>query len=185
LLDITRSSPRRCASILNVSGYNPYSYARVNPIKLVDALGMRPVVDKYPTLNSAAIATLGDINPRSRREDIEYGGYIYPNDDGTYSYTVPYRGSPDTTGLGPLRPGKSRSECSSYRTHGAYDPTLDYSRINPNYIDANEGFSPKDEYQEAAAGTPGLVATPKDVYLRYDLPPAGLPPGEGTVSRLR
>jgi hypothetical protein len=109
---------------------------------------------------------------------------VYPTDDGKWSYTEPVPGAHSGTGLGPLPPGKKREECSSYHTHGDYDPSIDYSRWDPNYVDGNEEFSPSDMYKDAQAGTPGYLGTPKGKVKRYDPPPDGQPSGAGKVTTL-
>jgi len=162
-------------------GINVYLYARSNPVGVIDPFGLKPG-DKYKDLNSAASDAIGDINPRSIAEDTEYGGWIYRNPDGSYSYTEPVPGSPDGLSMPPLPPGKKREECSSYHTHGAYDPKYDYSRKNRNWPDANEDFSPTDTYYDAKAGTPGFLGTPKGKKKRYDPPGPGRPSGEGKTS---
>jgi RHS repeat-associated protein len=69
------------------AGPNFYSYVLNNPILYRDPFGWKPG-DPYPTAQDAAVQALLDIIARSNENGWEYGGAIYKNWDGTYSYTV-------------------------------------------------------------------------------------------------
>lgn len=70
---------------------NLYVYTYNNPILYNDPLGLSPG-DPYPDPDSAAIAALNEIMATSRGLDREWGGIIYMNMDGTFSYTTPIQG---------------------------------------------------------------------------------------------
>jgi RHS repeat-associated protein len=67
---------------------NLYNYVLNDPLNRIDRLGLRPYTDQFLTAQQAALRALKDIAEQSREEDVEYGGIIYQNDDGTYSYTA-------------------------------------------------------------------------------------------------
>ena len=69
-----------------------------------------------------AVEALLEANPLSIRDNLEYGGYIYKNPDGTYGYTDPLAGTDQ--GFNPssaahLVPGRAKI-VGDYHTHGDY-----------------------------------------------------------------
>ena len=90
----TRAGRFISADPLGISGgLNAYSYVRNRPVLWTDPSGLRPYVDKYKSIDCAAITALSEIWQRSAAEGIEYAGTIYANADGkTFSYTQAWRG---------------------------------------------------------------------------------------------
>jgi len=88
----------------------------------VSAAFIRLFSATHPTQHDAARTAIDLINPTSVIEGREYGGMVYQNADGSYSYTGPIRG----TRLG-VNPGGPRSVPSGttaiafWHTHGAAD----------------------------------------------------------------
>jgi RHS repeat-associated protein len=83
------------------AGYNFYMFVRNNPVMLTDPLGLRPG-DKYPTRDCAGYDAVADINWLGLIMGWEYGGTVYQNLDGTYSYTPPITaGLPDAVNVAP------------------------------------------------------------------------------------
>lgn len=113
-------------------GLNAYEFCYNNPINYFDPDGQRPYVDKYNTPKEAAGQALQDINPTSIAQNREFGGMVYQNSDGTYSYNAPWRGGSDWV-ICNIRPF-FRKKVADYHTHG-YDP--------PD-SDIGEDFSPED-----------------------------------------
>jgi len=111
---------------------------------------------KFATAEEAAIDAMKNANPKSVKEGREYGGWVYKNDDGTYSYDPPVRGSKD--GLTNM-PSKRSKDVVWYHTHGAADPGYD----NENFSGASgdKGYS-------KANNAVGYVATPSGAMKKYD-----------------
>ena len=137
-----------------VGGINLYGYVKNNPIDWFDPFGLKPG-DPYPTQDTAARDAINDINPTSISEGREYGGWIYQNSDGTYSYTESNSGSRAGTSLGPVPQGVQIT--GDYHTHGANDPGYD-----------NENFSQTDKIGNDQMNTTGYLGTPSGTIKRYD-----------------
>ncbi|MCW5933156.1 MAG: hypothetical protein KIT45_02510 [Fimbriimonadia bacterium] len=69
-----------------------YSYCWNDPVNLVDYFGFKPG-DKYKSADAAAKAALRDIGKELKMMEVEFGGWIYENSDGTFSYTKPVKGT--------------------------------------------------------------------------------------------
>jgi RHS repeat-associated protein len=102
---------------------NLYGYSGNDPLNWIDPYGLAPG-DIYLTIDEAAIDAINDINRESINENIEYGGVIYENPDGTYSYNFPntdwgvnfiYRSTMGNPPPGTILRGL-------YHTHGGPDP---------------------------------------------------------------
>ena len=174
-------------------GINLYVYVGNRPTNWVDPFGLRPG-DKYPTLRCAGWNAIRDINTTSRQRTPafpngrEYGGWMYENSDGTYSYTAPVPGGPsgvDPHNFNPVPPNAVRA--GDYHTHGAYDPNFNLPG-NPQpgqpgynwHNDGNEVFSPDDKAGNEAEGyLPGFLGTPQGTTEEY-IPVLGHP-GSGQV----
>jgi RHS repeat-associated protein len=135
-----------------IYGLNLYTYARNNPIRYTDPWGLKPG-DRYLTQDAAASDAISDINPKSIKEYREYGGQIYKNSDGTYSYTPPRQGTRDSVNPGP----KPNTGTGYYHTHGGPDPGYD-----------NEHFSRADKEYADRNNADGYLGTPSNKQKRYD-----------------
>ncbi|MDD4910182.1 MAG: DUF4329 domain-containing protein [Candidatus Omnitrophica bacterium] len=133
---------------------NLYLYCYNNPLIWIDPWGLKPG-DPYPTEDAAGKDAVNDINPKSISEGREYGGWVYENPNGTYSYTKPYPGSKAGTSLGP-RPSGGRV-VGDYHTHGANDPGYN-----------NENFSLQDIADNRRSGTTGYLGTPSGAVKKYE-----------------
>lgn len=116
----------------------------------------QPCPETFATAEEAAVDAMKNANPKSVAEGREYGGWVYENDDGTYSYDPPVRGSKD--GLSNM-PDKRDKDVAWYHTHGAPDPGYD----NENFSGAtgDKGYS-------KATSSDGYVATPSGAIKKYD-----------------
>ncbi len=103
------------------------------------------------TEREAAFLVLNGINPTSVRENREYGGWVYRNQNGTYGSSSPVRGQAASVTLpSPSSSTPSGSRITaSYHTHAGFDPRFD-----------NENFSPQDLRSDNALGIGGYLATP-------------------------
>ena len=99
----------------------------------------------------AAFIVLNGINPTSVRENREYGGWVYRNQDNTYGSSRPVRGEAASVTLpNPQTSTPSGSRITaSYHTHAGFDPRYD-----------NENFSPQDIRSDNSLGIGGYLATP-------------------------
>ena len=52
--------------------------------------------------HGAAFDVLNRINPKSVAQNLEYGGYVYRNPDGSYSSTKPVKGTPTSVLIPPI-----------------------------------------------------------------------------------
>ncbi|WP_175900753.1 RHS repeat-associated core domain-containing protein [Burkholderia cepacia] len=72
-------------------GLNNYSLAP-NSIHWVDPLGLRCKKGRFATSDGAAKAVLTRANPKSIRDNLEYGGLIYKMPGGGYGFTKALEG---------------------------------------------------------------------------------------------
>ena len=107
--------------------------------------------------NDAARKVLNQINPRSVRENREFGGLIFRNPDGSFSNTNPIRGD-ESSLLIPLTVPEGTQATAFYHTHAAFDPRFD-----------NENFSPTDINSANRTGLDSYLGTPAGAFKFYDL----------------
>jgi RHS repeat-associated protein len=143
-------------NILNPQRLNYYAYALNNPHKWVDFLGLAPG-DPYPSQDKAARDAISDVNPKSIQQRKEYGGMIYKNPDGSYSYTKPNEGTKDSVNPGgPSASPKGTQPTGYYHTHGENDPGYD-----------NENFSTPDKNYAHRYKIDGYLGTPSGALKEY------------------
>jgi hypothetical protein len=110
--------------------------------------------------HAAARSALNTINPTSVAQNLEYGGYVYRNADGSYSTTAPVRGTPISLELPPISvatPAGTRTT-ASYHTHAAFDPRFD-----------NENFSATDISTDVQFGLDGYLGTPMGAFKWHQI----------------
>lgn len=116
---------------------------------------------RFSTQNSAARSKLNAVNPKSVRENAEYGGYVFINSDGSYSATPEVKGDIDSVLLPAPNTvtlyGGERAT-ASYHTHAAFDPRYD-----------NENFSPQDLSSDRALGVDGYLGTPAGQFKYFNV----------------
>lgn len=167
---------------LEAGDVNFYAYVWNNPVNLVDPRGLRPG-DQYPNLRCAGWHAILDINSTSRHRSQawpngrEYGGWMYRNPNGTYSYTAPVAGGAAGVQINQFNPiPAGATAAGDYHTHGAYDPAFNGQGINPGqpgynwHNDGNEVFSPADmatNEAEGPNGLPGFLGTPQGTTEEY------------------
>ena len=115
---------------------------------------------RFSSQNEAGRAVLNEINPTSVSQNLEYGGYVYINADGSYSSLAPIRGQAASVLLpNPATAAPSGSRVTaSYHTHAAFDPRFD-----------NENFSPTDIAGDRAFNIDGYLATPEGRFWLHDV----------------
>jgi RHS repeat-associated protein len=155
-------------------GINFNIYALNNPTNLIDPSGLRPG-DKYGNLRCAGWHAIWDINQTSKKHNREFGGWMYQNPDGTFSYTAPVEGGPagvDPQNFNPIPPDTNIA--GDYHTHGAYDPNLNMPGNPrpgaPGYNwnnDGNEVFSDPDKAGNELEGGTGYLGTPQGTTEEY------------------
>lgn len=148
-------------------GNNWFAYCGNNPVTAYDATGLKPG-DKYKSPEEAARAALEDIYWMSVLFNREYGGWIYRNEDGTYSYTFPVTGTIDrvsTEVLNKTKPKNKKSIVGVYHSHGAYDEA---------YPDS-DNLSPEDRLVGIANSCAVWLITPGGEVVVYT--PAAAVPG--------
>jgi hypothetical protein len=97
-----------------------------------------------------------DANPKSKEKNLEMGGWIRKNPDGTFTPQPSVTGSP--AGLDNM-PAKGADDVAWWHTHGAYDPA--YDSENFSGATGDKGYS-------KANNAPGYVATPSGAIKKYD-----------------
>ena len=114
---------------------------------------------RFDSQDRAALAALADINPTSVRDNLEYGGSIYRNSDGSFSRSAHVRGEFKQIVFNPhaIVPNGTLAT-AYYHTHG---------RANPNYLD--EQFSPQDLQFARFYVIDGYLGTPAGRMFLYDL----------------
>jgi uncharacterized protein RhaS with RHS repeats len=156
--------------------YSTYAYARGNPVRHTDPLGLFPG-DLFPTPGAAAFDVLAYINPLSIIENIEYAGVIRKDPiTGKYYATYPNSGTGTsaTVGCDPLG-----NDVGLYHTHGNYsyqdpDTGLPVPTSDPLLDEYNsDKFSTTDieiinMLDTERLGFTGYLGTPSGQFLMYN-----------------
>nr|WP_307733504.1 DUF4329 domain-containing protein [Duganella violaceicalia] len=138
-------------------GANTYRYVGDNPLALTDPWGLSPGTPYASQVEAARQAT-NDVIVQSILQNQEYGGMIYKNRDGTYSYTPPRNGGSDAVDPGgPQACPAGKIPKAYYHTHGAYDRNYD-----------SENFSPADINYANRNNIDGYVGTPNSNFKYYN-----------------
>lgn len=123
----------------------------------------------YRTIDAAGKAAVCAINPKSIKEDTEYGGSIYRQGD-SYYYVEPQRGGAQESRYGEIPPGTGRA--AIYHTHAAYTPNLMDGSVdrNLNFSYSKEGNSEPtgDIPLSNSLGIPNYMADPHNTIHKYD-----------------
>jgi RHS repeat-associated protein len=151
-------------------GVNLYGFVDNNPTNWIDMIGLAPG-DPYPSADAAGIAAIREFNPISIKENAEYAGSVYKNDNGTYSYTKPNKGTPNRSKASPCP--LSKTPAGGYHTHGNYDPNYD-----------GENFSPNDKFISDRDGIPEYLGTPSGKVKKYTPPKNRTRTSKGTVTTI-
>jgi len=159
-------------------GASSYGYAENGPSNWIDPMGLRPGT-QYSSWECAGWNSIWDINSTSRMRTREFpngrewGGRLYENANGTYSYTVPVPGGPSGISWDSLNPiPVGTTPAGWYHTHGAYDPNFN-APGNPQ--PGQPGYNWKDDYNEIMSGNDlyivnnvagvGFLGTPQGTIL--------------------
>jgi len=134
-------------------GQNPYAYVDGQVYDYSDFWGLKPY-QNYQKLDDAGIQSIKDINPRSIRENKEYGGAICKRNNGQYFYTRPQKGEETTVKIRKCPSGTNK--VSFYHTHGDCIPGYD-----------SENFSPDDMTFSDVDHMPSYLGTSKGRILRF------------------
>jgi hypothetical protein len=126
--------------------------------------------------DAKAVEALNEANPQSIKDNLEYGGFIYQNPNGTYDYTTPLQGADksfDLTAAEDLVP-KGSVIVGNYHTHGDYSiydqETGAFIRTgDPARDDLNsDNFSSGDIRVCTINAEKGYLGTPSGVFRAYD-----------------
>ena len=120
---------------------------------------------QYLTLNAAGIHGACAFNPISMMPTDsnpygrEYSGFVYKNDNGSYSYTNAYPGTDVRSGPSQAMTDYPQIPVAWFHTHGGYDPSLGLG---------NNVFSPDDIAFSNATGKPNYMANPANNVQVYN-----------------
>ncbi|MDQ4627952.1 RHS repeat-associated core domain-containing protein [Janthinobacterium lividum] len=160
-------------------GVNLYTYAP-NPTMWIDPLGLQKkcntccIGGRFSSADGAARAALTRYNPKSIRDNLEYGGLIYKGKNGKYDFTKATRG--DLDGVDPWSGKKISKNCEEtgyWHTHGNYSKRDGTPTTKENdYFNSND-FSPADKNAAKLSGQGkteyrGYVGTPSGVFKGYN-----------------
>ncbi len=113
--------------------------------------------DRNAEQHTAARNVLNKYNPRSVRENREYGGLIYRTPDGRYAATSVTTGDIDSVQIPFSLIPAGNTATASFHTHGGPDPRY-----------ANEVFSPQDITVDQYYEIDGYLGTPAGRMLWHD-----------------
>jgi len=121
----------------------------------------------FKTQHDAAEYVSREINPKSISENREYGGMIYQNEDGTYSYTGPIKGSVDGVNPGgPSSVPKGKKPVAYYHTQGGDDPAYDNENFSKIYDPIDKEWYGDIPYADSNK-IDEYLATPKGKFKYY------------------
>lgn len=127
------------------------------------------VTNTFKTQDEAARTVSQQILPTSIAEDVEYGGMIYRNNDGTYGYTGPIKGEEGSVNPGgPKSVPMGTTPIAYWHTHGAYNPNYESEKFSNYYDEENKawvGDIPYAKYYKIDA----YVATPSGKLRHYSV----------------
>lgn len=160
-------------------GMNLYSYAP-NPIIWIDPLGLQKKCGpccaggRFSSADAAARAALIRYNPKSIRDNLEYGGLIYKGKNGKYDFTKATRGNID--GVDPWSGKKIAKNCEEtgyWHTHGNYSKKDGTPTTKENDYFSSNDFSPEDKNAAKLGGQGkteyrGYVGTPSGIFKGYN-----------------
>lgn len=122
----------------------------------------RQAIKSFASADEAAVDQMQQHNPTSVKQNLEHGGWIKKNPDGSFSAQPAVVGTP--AGLSNI-PAKGPDDVAWWHTHAATDPALITPAGNGNEVfsgnTGDKGFS-------KANNAPGYLATPTGVIRRYD-----------------
>lgn len=134
-----------------------YSFCKNDPVDLNDA---------FTTADEAGIAAIAEVWWKSKSQGVEYGGWIYWNPDGTFSYTDPVKGTNEEVFLGE----PPANVIGHYHTHVEVPYFIDLSSwwmnmSSPTPGDILVGLS----YRHFFTGQPsiGYLGTPNGTIHRF------------------
>jgi RHS repeat-associated protein len=119
-------------------GINTYAYVYNNPLIYVDPLGLAPG-DLFLSPDAAAIDA-GSYARGRDNQSIEYGGWIYPQDDcWTYNFQEGNSGGLDGERLENARPDNSRQIWHTHPNTGDPRQYRQEENFSGNYLGTREG----------------------------------------------
>jgi hypothetical protein len=112
----------------------------------------------YDDADEAAVGAIFFINPKSKKEQREYAGWIYQNPkDNKFYFTNPVRG--DTNDSNPGSKPQGMTAVGTYHTHGG--------RPKGQSVATDEVFSPQDKLKATLAKQLSYLGTPKNKVLKF------------------
>jgi RHS repeat-associated protein len=122
----------------------------------LDAVGIKAACSSNP-ISMMRTASM----PNGR----EYGGFVYQNSNGTFSYTKAYPGTTDASGPSKAMDHYPQDPVAWFHTHGAYNPKL--GKDNFVFSDGPPGTR-YDIPTSNATGKPNYMADPANNVHKYD-----------------
>ena len=128
----------------------------------------------FATADAAARAALTEANPKSIRDNLEYGGLIYEDAKGDYYYSGPVMGSEQGVDPANAAAPAGATIVADYHTHADYslaDPNTGAAirTSDPARDDFNsDNFSTQDKRSAKALGYDAYLGTPSGTFRRFD-----------------
>lgn len=157
-----------------LGGVNLYSMVGNDPMDRIDLFGLAPG-DSFPTMDDAAKDACNYIHPKTKKDKVEYAGWITQKGEKSFTYSEPSKGTKDSSDV----PGRPPGGCAVFHSHvrgETFSPPPGFFGNIGRSLRMGDVFTADD------LGVPMYLATPKGDIKCYQPDPKKN--GEGRISTI-